>query len=55
MATRADAVKALVALAVQGEAPHIIDASHLSIELRSRKKTGERSHFDRFFVFTGSC
>jgi hypothetical protein len=48
MATRTDAVKALVALAAQGEAPHILDASHLSIELRSRKKLGERSHFDRF-------
>jgi hypothetical protein len=48
MATRADAIKALVAIAVQGEAPHIKDTPHLSIESRSTKMTVERSHFDRF-------
>jgi hypothetical protein len=54
MATRADAVKALVALAAQGEAPHIKDATHLSIESRSKKTTGERSHFDRFlYIYRG--
>ena len=41
MATRADAVKALHALANQGEAPHLSQKAHL-------KSSDELSHFDRF-------
>ena len=41
MATRADAIKALHALAKQGEAPHLSQKAHA-------KSSDELSHFDRF-------
>jgi len=49
VASRTDAVRALVQLAAQGEVPHIERAVAPTLWSKSKRR-GEPSHFDRFFA-----